>query len=196
MLLNQLDATCANQAGPPARRHADTTDGAATATPPGRAPERGGERPFLRSGHRAVRRPRLAPRRRRRATAGGTAGGARSSRCDLPDRRTGDHRSSPHEADAGYVPDRLAGRRRLGKPLGRSALVAGNRSSLRARSRRPACLVILASCPSERVCAVSSPQPHIFPRIAGFLPPAWASATSAPRAQKTPLCRQKPHKRP
>ena len=45
-----------------------------------------------------------APGRGRRATAGGTAGGRPSSRCDLPDCGTGDHRLSPTKPTPGMSP--------------------------------------------------------------------------------------------
>ena len=51
----------------------------------------------------------------RLATTAGTAGGARSSpRCDLPDRRAGNHRRSARGADAVHASDRVTGQRRLG----------------------------------------------------------------------------------
>ena len=53
----------------------------------------------------------------RLATAGGTAGGAGSSRCDLPDGRASGHQRSPLGADAAHVPDGFTSRRRLGPSL-------------------------------------------------------------------------------
>ena len=52
---------------------------------------------------RAARSRRLPSLPYRLSTAVGTAGGARSSRCDLPDDGAGDHRRSPMGPDAGHA---------------------------------------------------------------------------------------------
>lgn len=136
----------------------------------------------LRRRARGARRPRSRTRPRQRATAGGTAGGARSSTGILIDHM---HAVivSPG-SDSSVRPMQIPG-------AGRRAMPPSH-----ARSQAQRAVVILASWPPERVCALGPFAGTYSPVSPGFCPRQQASAPPAWFAETVLICRQKQHKRP